>query len=351
MAIDQRTRARGIGASEIAAIVGLDPRRDAFAVYAAKLGLIKQRPSNQRQRRGHYFERGVIDWYSDVTGLKTEWFDETIQHRDRDWQVCTPDAWVVSDLTRRRRIGGVDAKTVAWNLRDGWGDEDNGEVPITVALQLQWSCSTADLPWWDAAALFGLDELRTYRVHRDVEIEATLLEAGESFWKDHVLARVPPPIGKSEAAQDYLKQRFPRQIEMLRMATEEEEALIAAYDEAHDAYETAKDRKEETSNALKQAIGEAEGLMSRIGKVTWKKDKDAVGTDWERIVYILVSVPCPMDHKEGDGTVTDCSVCAGSGLALPADSIRKIEALAKQHQKVTREGARKLLLPRGKAGK
>jgi hypothetical protein len=200
------------------------------------------------------------------------------------------------------------------------------------------------------AALFGLDEFRSFRIHRDSEIEAMLLEGGEKFWRNHVLARVAPPIGISEAATDYLKQRFPRQVEMLRPATEEEEALVADYDQAHDIAETAEDRKKAAANALKEAIGEAEGLMSRIGKVTWKKDADSVGTDWEAVARRLASEPCPRDPYPNPHP-DDCGICGGSGFMIPHEKVLLLNELSHQLRKVTREGARKLLLPRRKAGK
>ena len=325
--IDTYIRARGIGASEIAAVIGLDPRRDRFSIYAAKLGLINRDAPNQRMLRGKYFERGVAAYYGDVTGRQTEWFDETVQHPDREWQVCSPDAWV---LENRRKVGGMDSKTVAWDQRGLWG-EDMDTVPAHIVCQCQWSCSTTDLPWWDVAACFGLDDIRIYRVNRDPKIEAVLLEEGDRFWRENVLARVPPPIGGNEDAKEYLRQAFPKHRDPLRAATAEEEALILRFIAAKAAAKEAEAQESELGNVLKLSIGDAEGIQARAGRATWRKDKDSVGPDWEAVAR-------------------ECASRLGllmgrlSSTEFPDEWCENVDSMAARIQHVTRVGPRKLLV-------
>ena len=61
--IDHAVRARGIGGSEIAAILGLDPRRDAYSVWAEKLGLVRRKPPHERMEAGKFLEQGIAHWY------------------------------------------------------------------------------------------------------------------------------------------------------------------------------------------------------------------------------------------------------------------------------------------------
>ena len=192
--INVELRAQGIGGSDVAAIVGLDPRRDAFAVYADKLGLVERSEPNARMKWGKRLERVIVDAYSEETGRSTIWIDETRRNPAREWQVYTPDAMCTAMLR------GIDAKNVSFDQAAKWGEIGSDLVPDSIALQCQWYCSSADIPVWDVAALFGGNDLRIYTVNRDPEIEAALLEEAENFWKNHGLARVPPPIGSSATA-------------------------------------------------------------------------------------------------------------------------------------------------------
>src|SRR5262249_36732423 len=163
-----------IGGSEIAAILGMDPRRDAYSVYVEKLGLIRRPAPGARMRWGKRIEQCIAQAYAEETNQQVEWIDETRVNRDREWQVCTPDAMVVDPNAAawgRRYIRGVDAKNVAWDQAHLWGEPGTDSVPDPIFLQCQWYCSAEDLPWWDVAALFGGNDLRIYPIKRDPEIE------------------------------------------------------------------------------------------------------------------------------------------------------------------------------------
>ena len=279
--INVELRAQGIGGSDVAAIVGLDPRRDAFAVYADKLGLVERSEPNARMKWGKRLERVIVDAYSEETGRSTIWIDETRRNPAREWQVYTPDAMCTAMLR------GIDAKNVSFDQAAKWGEIGSDLVPDSIALQCQWYCSSADIPVWDVAALFGGNDLRIYTVNRDPEIEAALLEEAENFWKNHVLARVPPPIGSSATAAEYIRKRFPRNTEAVRFATPEEVELLGRYRAAREAADAADEAKTSVENEVKLAIGDAEGIMAGASKVTYKRAKDTVGPDWQALAMEL----------------------------------------------------------------
>ena len=293
--IDAKLRAQGIGGSEVAAILGLDPRRDAFAVYTDKLGLVERAAPTGRMLWGKRIERVIADAYSDETSRPHLWCDETRVHRDRSWQIYSPDAFVVGSSFLPTEpvpiIGGLDAKNVAWDQATKWGEPGSDLVPDSIALQCQWYCSAAELPWWDVAALFGGNDLRIYRVNRDAEIEAILLEEAERFWRNHVLARVPPAPGSSAATTEALKKMYPRNVEACRFARPEEAELLMRMKAARERADAADAEKDAAENAVKLAIGESEGLIHGPIKVTWKRTADTFGPAWEEIARALGATP------------------------------------------------------------
>lgn len=301
MALDLQLRSNGIGGSEIAAILGMDANRDPFSVYCDKLGLLEKSQPNTRMRWGKLLERAIVQGYSEQSGIATEWCDATIQRPDRHWHLYTPDAFAVGvdgDLTRR--IGGVDAKNVSFDRVDLWGDPGSDDVPANILLQLQWYCSGADLPWWDAAALFGGNDLRIYRVHRDAEIESAILESAEQFWKMHVLARIPPDIGRTQAASEYLKKRFPKNVEPLRTATDEERELLAAVKSADERWTEINALCETLDNRLKLSIGAGEGLLDGPARVTYRLSADSRGVDWESAAREAIDLLARLTYQGGD---------------------------------------------------
>src|SRR5436305_365105 len=78
--IDTAIRARGIGGSEVAAIMGLDSRRDAFSVYLDKLGLVRRSAPSGRMKWGKRIEQAIAEAYGEETGQEVEWCDETTTH-------------------------------------------------------------------------------------------------------------------------------------------------------------------------------------------------------------------------------------------------------------------------------
>lgn len=347
MPIDHEIRSKGLGATDIAAILGMSPWADRFSVYVDKLGLIKRKTAKPWQQRGKYFERGIVAWYGDITKRQTEWFDTTIQNPDRSWQVCTPDAFVLKGagmmprdqsalLDGLKRIGGVDAKTVNFQHREGWGEGGTDAIPDYVALQLHWSCSTANLPWWDCAALLGMDDLRIYRVHRDAKIEQSLLEEGYDFWHNHILAGVRPSIGSNEAAKEYLLQRFPKNIQALRFATAEEAALMANLKAAGEQYDVVNDAYDRIANEIREAIGDSDGLVAGKWKVTWKFQAAVMGIEWSDVAMEL-GMRCEMLKA----LVTQL-LEAGSSLsvAVPEWWEQKFDDLAKLYEIEVKKGGR-----------
>jgi hypothetical protein len=259
-------------------------------------------------------------------------------------------------------IGGADSKLVSWDQAADWGESGTDEVPDRVALQAQYSCSAANLPWWDVAAAFSLTELRIYRIHRDPEIEAMLLEAVEDFWVNHVLARVPPRPGASDATASALKRMFPRSTEPLRCATDAEWPLIESLRAAKQEAARAKRVLDEAKAQVIYAIGDSEGLLAGADRITYRRSKDSVGVKWEAVARELglrLELVKPLVER---ALLDEAIRRSDSGRALvKADSGPLVgsmpgwwkdpwEAVVKEHTGVVKEGSRRLLTPRDWAG-
>ena len=279
----------GIGGSDVAAILGFHETRDAFTVWMEKRNRFEREPPTPNMKLGKLFERGIVDYYAEMTGREMVWCDETRQHPDRPWMIYTPDALCAYEKR------GVDAKLVSWHQRRLWGD-DEFTIPMRVRLQCLWYMAALDYPVWDVAALFGLEEPRIYTLDRDLEMEEEILYQVERFWRDSIIGDQQPPMGASKENARLLQQRFPQAVEDIRDADEREVALLESYSalrqrekplvaEINHARAILEGRAQDGHRSAK---GELPGVEEK-GKFTWKNAKDSAVTDWEPLARTLLA--------------------------------------------------------------
>lgn len=284
--MDPELRSRGLGGTDIAAIVGLHPQRQAWDVFAEKTGLLERvaDTTNNRMRWGKKLERLIAEAWTEVTRKDHRWCDET-RIGKHPFQVYTPDAFSQADLR------GIECKTAGLDQAKNWGEPGTDDVPQQYLVQCQWYMSAADFPRWDVAVLIAGNDFRIYTIERDGGIEAALLEEGERFWRQHIEPRVAPPMGNSPAVAEYLKSRFPRNLSAIRQATPEELALISEYLPVRADLKALEARAEAMENQIKASIGDSEGLSIEGGKITWKAARDSQKVDWEAAAKAAGATP------------------------------------------------------------
>lgn len=263
---DQALRATRLGSSEIGAVAGLNPWMSKYDVYCVKRGLVE---SEQRDglavRVGHICEGLTAQLYEEETGSTLE-PGRTLTHPEHEWVVASPDRFVVG----ADRL--LEVKFVGWRLCAAWSREEDG-VPDYVRAQVAWQMLVTGRPVCDVAALLGGEEFRIYRIEHHAELAARLLEIGERFWREHVLAGVPPSADGSESARDMLEAIFRRTRPELIRATTPAEFWVEKFIAADADLKAAERRKTEATNKLCEFIGEAEGLESAHGKFYWRRAK------------------------------------------------------------------------------
>lgn len=269
-----------IGASEVAAIIGLDPFRTALDVYAQKVGLVPATPTNKYMRWGNRLEAVVADAYAEETGRAIVADQETRLHPVHAFIAATPD--YRAEGNRLLEIKTGDSRTA-----ERWGEPGTDEVPEHVACQVVQQMAVCDVDFCDVAVLLGGNDFRVYTIQRDREIEAALIERVVTFWQQHILTKCPPDVDDGEARQRFVARLFPRSVnELIRTATSDEADVIQALAAAKATLANVENDVAMLESELKSYIGEAAGLGSPFGTVTWKSTKSG-GTDWKAIVEAL----------------------------------------------------------------
>lgn len=258
-------RQRGIGGSDVAAILGMDHYRGPLHVYREKRGEPTS-PRNVRleraARRGHRLEGLVAEFFSEETGHPVIEAPGTLQHADHPWMLANCDRLVLatSASTAGDVAGPLECKSRTWRSarREDWGGDEPPDGP---ALQAHWYLAVTG---YSCAWVAGLidDDLTWFRLDRDDDLIAHLVQIVGDFWHDHVLAGVEPDPGDLESTADLLAQAWDVRPEAVKLFTGPEVAEIdAQLERRRAAKEQIKDLEREvtgTENTLKAKLGDAE---------------------------------------------------------------------------------------------
>lgn len=189
-------RRGGIGGSDIAALMGISPWSSPWSVWADKCGLLPPEPENEYMAAGRWLESAIAPWFTDLTGLHVAGEQTWSTHKVKEWARCTPDGFVCDRPLGwpsyfEFALGTFEVKVLGPGKR--WDP-----IPPYYQAQAQWQMFVTDLPKCWFAVLHGR-RLEVYELDRDDADIEFMVERAEAFWRDHVLAGVPPATDASDA--------------------------------------------------------------------------------------------------------------------------------------------------------
>lgn len=282
-------RRQGIGASDVAAIVGVDPYKTPLDLYLEKKGLSDPVAETWPMWWGTALEPVLLQAYTKKTGREARPNGlTTFPHPKAKMLFATPDAFEVLSKD------GVELKAPGSRQADKWGPEETDEIPENYLTQVAVQMACTERPVWHVAAKLD-HNLAVYVVRRNLDLEESLIEAVRRFWKDHIEKGVPPEPTRRDA--EALKILYPREEQELRPATEDEAVLLARFFAVRSEAEAAEAAKDEIAALLKARIGENAGIFyPGVGKVTWKAVRGRTVTDWEAIARSYNPTPLEIDQ-------------------------------------------------------
>lgn len=226
-------RRKGIGGSDVAAIMGLSKWGSPLDVYNEKLGLNPEEKSeraNQSLYWGTVLEDTVAKEFAKRTGFKVQRVNHQFSDPEEPWMMANIDraiinpeicksARVLKTPEERERHGdrlistdiAFEAKTANAFAADEWGPSQETEIvqgevkteheiPIYYETQVQWYCGVLRLRGMYLAVLIGGSDFRMYWIEADPAVFETLKDVCSKFWKENVLKKEPPaPISEEDA--------------------------------------------------------------------------------------------------------------------------------------------------------
>jgi putative phage-type endonuclease len=289
----QTLNTHGIGASEIAAIIGLNPYASPWDIWLRKTGQAPDVDQTEAMEWGLRLEPAIRQKYADTTRLPLYVPSESLFRPGVPWARATPDAIALADqepLSPWTHL--VQCKNVGY-----WpGKEWDETPPAYVQLQEQWEMYVTDLPRADIAALIAGGEYRVYTVHRDSKLIGDLVELATQFWA-RVESRTPPAVDSSTACRDHFARRLVDSEVVELPADSDLEQAMADWKAERAALKASERRVETLRNTVLSALesAQADRLVSSIGvaKLARYSAKTHQETDWRLVAQLLASAPNP----------------------------------------------------------
>ena len=286
---EQRTKRRaGLGASEVAAVLGLCPFRTPWDVFASKTGLSEDGEENDAKTLGHLFEGPILALYEKKNGVSVRTPLPTIQHHKYAWAFATPDG-------EESNTGVlVQAKNVGRGMAHEWARG----LPEYVALQVQWEMACADRQAARVAAVVCGTEYVQFDCHRDDDAIEAMFEVCGAWWKRHIVNKEPLTPDGSHACRSALSARFNRGTGEFQQGTPLVRTLVEEYSEARKRAKQAEEDLALFGNLLCETIGDSQGIVGEDFKVTWKFNSRGL-PNYKRIAEELGATPDLIDRHTG----------------------------------------------------
>jgi putative phage-type endonuclease len=272
-------RKGGIGSSDAAAAVGLNPYKSSLELWMEKTG---RAPANGEHAGfddprywGTLLEPYVAIAYQQKTDRRVRKVNAVLQHPSFPFMLANIDREVIGCP----EVQILECKTAGEFGSRLWRDG----VPEYVQVQVQHQLAVTGKAAADVAVLLCGQQLEIFRIPRDEDVIARLIVLEARFW-EYVEADTPPPADGSESSARALRQLYPGGGDTLDFSENPHLSQVLSDLRALRSELDAKGRQAEgLKQALQEAMGDASRAVFATGEVTFKRAKDGTQLDTRRL--------------------------------------------------------------------
>lgn len=275
-------RKNGIGGSDAAAAVGLNPYLSPLELWLIKTGRDANLPridandTTEPVYWGTLLEPIVAASYTKQTGNRVRRVNAVLQHPTIPFMLANLDREIVGvsdvQILECKTAGEFGARL--W--RDG--------VPEYVQLQVQHQLAVTGKQAADVAVLLCGQKLEVHRIERDDALIARLIELEAAFWR-YVETDTPPPADGSESADRALRCLYPGAGGTVDFSDDRRlSSVFADLVAVRTEIEARQQVEAKLKQAIQQAMGDASRAVFETGEVSFKRSKDGSGIDLKRLV-------------------------------------------------------------------
>lgn len=195
-------RKQGIGSSDAAAILGIDPWNSALSLWLEKTGRVEVDKPNEAMLWGMALEGPIADEFARREGLRILPTPGVLAHKDTDWLRANPDR-MLAGPDDERAYSFVEVKNVSAWKHDEW-DAEAGVMPPNYLIQVLHQLAVTGYDEASVACLIGGQRLEHLTVQRDQALIDQILEKEAEFW-DLVQSDTQPAYDGSRQSVDAIR--------------------------------------------------------------------------------------------------------------------------------------------------
>lgn len=268
-------RKHGIGSSEVATILGLNPWETPYQLWRRKKGLDAPKDETFAMKAGHYLEDAVSQFWADATGrevIKSSAGDWLIVNSERDFLRASPDRtyWIPGLPKSNENKGVLECKTTQMSI-------DADDLPKHWFCQVQYQLGVSELTQGSLAWLCSGREFGYKDIAFVEDFYGWMTEEIERFWVDNILGGIEPAATSVvDVVTKYARHTEGKIIEV----SDELLTVYTRLKEVRAEIAKAEKEKEELEAKIKIGFGDAEAI-SYNGQTlaTWKASKESAKFD------------------------------------------------------------------------
>ena len=270
-------RRQGLGASDMAAVMGVSPYKTPYQLWAEKTGATPPQKVGAAAQRGVILEDAVGRYYEEERGVKLRKSNGIIRLKQHPRIMASLDRTIVGEPK-----GIVEIKTSASPRWSMW------PVPPEVVIQTHVQMGILGVEWCDVVALLGGLVFKIERVQFDPALWAEIQRSAMAFL-EAVDTNTPPKLEALDAQAYALA--TPQASDDFAQATSDLERVYAQLREVNTELHFVEEKKGALEIILKEAIGEKAGLAGNGWTVYWKQARPSQVTDWKMVAQAAGALP------------------------------------------------------------
>lgn len=276
-------RRKGIGGSDAAIVVGLNPYKSLYELWADKQSFLPPQEDTERMRIGRDLEPYVAKRFMEATKKRVERLPCIYQHEKYPFIIANVDRRVIGENA------GLEIKTTGEFNKT---DFKNGEVPPTYLCQCYHYMNVMGYDKMYLAVLMLGKGFFWYEIPKNDEQQNALLNAEISFWNEYMEGNSVPAVDGSDGAGQALAAVYGTDngetINLMHL-----DKKFEYYVKLRENIDDLTQEKNKIEQEIKQELGEASTGMGTDFKVTWKvQNRNGIDSKLLKLNYPNVYEKC-----------------------------------------------------------
>ena len=256
-----KKRKEGIGGSDAASVLGLNPYKSSMSVYMnIKDDLVVDEEVNYKMELGNKLEDFVANEFALKTGKKVRNVNGILKNDNYPFALANIDRAIVGEKAF------LECKVTNSYSKKLW----QKEVPIYIQVQCYHYMAVTGATHCYIAALIGNEELVIHKLDRNKELINEIMNLEKMFWDKCILGdELPIPDG-SEDYSSVLQGLYKDSIEEEIILFEKED-LLKRYDDVRELVKDLDSERKAIEQYLQMQMKDYEVAYLGDRKITWKK--------------------------------------------------------------------------------